>query len=148
MYAADGYPVEGIAMAEGWLSPPGELAAWTAIADGAAVAHVSVGVADPSDAISRVWSQTTGQDADCLIVPARLFVDPLARSLGIGGRLMSEVARYAARTGRPIAFDVMLKDRAAIRLYERAGCIRIGEFDYTHSDGQTERAAVYAVPGP
>jgi ribosomal protein S18 acetylase RimI-like enzyme len=45
-----------------------------------------------------------------------------------------------------MAFDVMLKDQAAIRLYEATGCKRLGIIDHHHSDGKTEPAAVYVAP--
>lgn len=145
VHAVDGYPVEGVADPEAWLSPVGELCAWTALVDDVPAAHVSVGAADPDDEVSRTWRRVTTGDLDRLAVPARLFVDPQWRDLGIGTKLMSRVQQFASSSNRALAFDVMLKDRAAIRLYEQAGCRRIGEFIYRHSDGQQERAAVYVA---
>jgi hypothetical protein len=45
-----------------------------------------------------------------------------------------------------MAFDVMLKDRDAIRLYEAIGCQRLGTITHEHGDGQFEPAAVYGAP--
>ncbi|GAB3443608.1 hypothetical protein GCM10027570_11780 [Streptomonospora sediminis] len=46
-----------------------------------------------------------------------------------------------------VVLEVLEKDRAAIRLYERMGRIRIGTF--THAFGEVQRAPalVYALPG-
>jgi ribosomal protein S18 acetylase RimI-like enzyme len=45
-----------------------------------------------------------------------------------------------------IAFDVMLKDRAAIRLYERLGAKSVTDLMHHFGDGLSEPAAVYVVP--
>lgn len=59
---------------------------------------------------------------------------------------MSAVHKHALDHDLELAFDVMLKDQAAIRLYEQAGCLRIGTFTHHHGDGLAEPAAVYVVP--
>ncbi|SHW12946.1 Uncharacterised protein [Mycobacteroides abscessus subsp. abscessus] len=46
-----------------------------------------------------------------------------------------------------VAFDVMLKDRDAIRLYEKLGYQRLGTVAHEHGGGKTEEAAVYCLPG-
>lgn len=76
----------------------------------------------------------------------RLFVDPQHRHRGDGSLLIQ--APYAFASGRELAlaFDVMLKDRDAIRLYERLGCQLLGTIVHEHSDGQAEPAAVYVAP--
>jgi hypothetical protein len=47
---------------------------------------------------------------------------------------------------RSVAFDVMKKDRAAIRLYEQMGAIPIGDITHHHSQGLNEPAVVYIAP--
>lgn len=59
---------------------------------------------------------------------------------------MRAAVEHAHGHGLAVAFDVMLKDRAAIRLYEAAGSQRIGTLNRQHGDGWSERAAVYVVP--
>lgn len=39
----------------------------------------------------------------------------------------------------------MEKDRAAIRLYERMGAVRLAAIAHNHSNGRIEPAAVYIV---
>ncbi|MBE1876161.1 acetyltransferase [Myceligenerans pegani] len=59
---------------------------------------------------------------------------------------MEAAVEFARSRGLAIAFDVMLKDRAAIRLYERLGAQHITDLTHHYGDGLTEPAAVYAVP--
>jgi ribosomal protein S18 acetylase RimI-like enzyme len=98
-----------------------------------------------SDDAARVWHEHTGGDVDRLAIPVRLFIDPSHRGSGAGRLLMEAATTYAKARGLAIAFDVMLKDRAAIRLYERLGAQRIATLTHHYGDGLTEPAAVYAV---
>lgn len=59
---------------------------------------------------------------------------------------MEAAVDFARTRGLDIAFDVMRKDRAAIRLYERLGAVHIADLTHRYGDGLTEPAAVYAVP--
>ena len=59
---------------------------------------------------------------------------------------MEAAVDFARTRGLAIAFDVMLKDRAAIRLYERLGAVHIATLTHHYGDGLTEPAAVYVVP--
>ena len=47
--------------------------------------------------------------------------------------------------GLAIALDVVLKDRAAIRLYERLGAERISDINHRYGDGLTAAGAVYVI---
>ncbi len=98
------------------------------------------------DDAARIWQQHIGQDIDHLAIPARLFVDSDHRHQRAGLFLLHEVQAHARHRQLAIAFDVMLKDHAAIRLYETLGCVRIGTITHAHSQGQAEPAAVYATP--
>jgi ribosomal protein S18 acetylase RimI-like enzyme len=53
---------------------------------------------------------------------------------------------FARGEGRAVAFDVMLKDRDAIRLYESLGCKLLGQITHHHSDGLEEPALVFVAP--
>ena len=83
-----------------------------------------------------------------MAIPVRLFVDPEHRGLGAGKQLMTTALQYTHAQGLILVFDVMLKDRAAIRLYETLGCLLLDTIDHHHGDGQVERAAVYLAPSP
>ncbi|MET7772994.1 GNAT family N-acetyltransferase [Nocardia sp. NPDC005366] len=146
VHARDRYPVEGVARAEDWVAPDRELAAWTALHEGQPIGHVSVTQADPDSEVAILWQQHTEGAIERLAIPVRLFVDPDHRNTGVGRMLLAAVGQYASRRNLAIAFDVMLKDRDAIRLYEDLGCRRIGEVVHQHSGGETEPAAVYLAP--
>jgi GNAT superfamily N-acetyltransferase len=146
VYEADGYPVEGVADPEAWLTPPREIAAWTAAFGGHPIGHISLTEAGPEDDAACLWAARTKADYSEAAVPVRLFVDPARRALGAGNQLMLAAHQHATSLGKRLVFDVMLKDQRAIRLYEALGCELLGTITHHHSDGLTEPAAVYLAP--
>ncbi|MFI9488060.1 GNAT family N-acetyltransferase [Promicromonospora sp. NPDC052451] len=145
VHAQDGYPVEGVADPEGWLRHDRELQSWTAVEDGLPIGQVALIRAVPEDDAARAWREHSHGDIDRLAIPARLFVDPGHRGTGAGQLLMEAVFGFARARGLAIAFDVMLKDQAAIRLYERLGAVRIADLTHHYGDGLNEPAAVYVA---
>lgn len=145
VHAVDGYPVEGVADPEGWLAPPRELASWTAELDGTPVGQISLTRPDESDDAAKLWTQSTGGSVVEIVVPVRLFVDPPHREQGAASALMRAAHKFAADHGKRLVFDVMLKDQAAIRLYEAVGCERLGTIEH-HLGANTVPAAVYLAP--
>jgi GNAT superfamily N-acetyltransferase len=145
VHAKDGYPVEGVADPEGWLRHPNELENWTAVEDDQPIGQITLTRAVPEDDAARAWQEHTGVDIDRLAIPVRLFVHPDHRGTGAGRLLMEAALEFARTRGLAIAFDVMLKDRAAIRLYERLGAQHIADLTHHFGDGLTEPAAVYVV---
>lgn len=149
VHARDGYPVEGVDDPESWIAPPAELAAWTAVYGAEAIGHVALADARDTDDAAVLWQRTTGGEVGQLAILARLFVDPDHRNVGAGYLLMGAARRFADEHHLAIAFDVMLKDRDAIRLYEKLGYQRLGAIVHEHSGGKAEEAAVYYLPdGP
>ncbi|RIS48157.1 GNAT family N-acetyltransferase [Mycobacteroides abscessus] len=146
VHARDGYPVEGVDDPEAWIAPPAELAAWTAVYAAEPIGHVALSRARDTDDAAILWRRSTGGDVSQLAILARLFVDPGHRNLGAGAQLMEAAHRYAEEHDLTVAFDVMLKDRDAIRLYEKIGYQRLGTVSHEHSGGKAEEAAVYALP--
>lgn len=146
VHASDGYPVEGVSNPEAWLTPATEIASWTAEYEGKPIGQISLAQATTDDDAAQVWADATGGDIPDLTIPVRLFVDPNHRMLGVGRDLMLTAGAYALQHGRPVAFDVMIKDARAIKLYESLGCKRLGTIEHRHSDGMTEPAAVYVAP--
>ncbi len=146
VHARDGYPVEGVDDPESWITPPSELAAWTAVHGAEIIGHISLTRAHHTDDAAILWQRATGGDLSQLAIPVRLFVDPRHRNLGAGSLLLRAARRFADEHHLAMAFDVMLKDRDAIRLYENAGCQRLGTIVHEHSGGKTQPAAVYLVP--
>jgi len=123
---ADGYPPRGPIDLATFLSPPQQLAAWVADADGAVVGHVSLhrtGAAVTVAAAARYLGVAPGDVA----VVARLMVGPGARRSGAGRRLLDTAAAEARRRGLHPVLDVATELEAAVALYERAGWERAGE---------------------
>lgn len=145
VHALDGYPVEGVADPEGWLRHIHEIRSWTAVEGDQPIGQVTLTRATSEDDAARVWRDHTSGDVDRLAIPVRLFVDPDHRGNGAGRLLMEAAFEFARTRGLDVAFDVMLKDQAAIRLYERLGAQRIANLTHQYGDGFTEPAAVFAI---
>jgi GNAT superfamily N-acetyltransferase len=148
VHTVDGYPVEGVTDPAAWLHHPHELQSWTAEVAGHPVGQITLAHATADDDAARVWHERTGGDIGRLALPVRLFVDPDHRGAGAGRLLMRTAAEHARSLNRSVAFDVMKKDRTAIRLYERMGAIPIGDITHHHSHGLNEPAVVYIAPTP
>ncbi|GAB3172344.1 hypothetical protein GCM10027059_41880 [Myceligenerans halotolerans] len=146
VHELDGYPVEGVADSEVWLRHDQELRSWTALKNDTPIGQITLTRAEADDDAARAWHEHTGGDIDRLAIPARLFVDPDHRGGGVGRLLMRTALDYARAQGLAIAFDVMLKDHAAIRLYLSLGAQHIVDLTHHYGDGLTEPAAVYVMP--
>ncbi len=147
VHAVDGYPVEGVEHPRAWLTPSRQLAAWTALVSHAPVGHVALAKASRDDDAAAMWLRSgAGGELESVAIPVRLFVDPEYRRLGAAKQLMAAAYQYAHAHRLVLVFDVMLKDQAAIHLYETLGCRRLGTIDHRHGDGLVEPAAVYVAP--
>lgn len=147
VHAVDGYPVEGVEHPEAWLTPPRQLAAWTALVADTPIGHIALAKATRDDDAAAMWLRyAPGNELDNVAIPVRLFVDPEHRRLGAAKQLMAAILEYADAHGLVLVFDVMLKDRTAIHLYETLGCHRLGTIEHRHGDGLIEPAAVYLAP--
>lgn len=144
VHEANGYPVEGVSDPVGWLTPATLINAWVAELDGRVVGHVSLAAGDGEDA-AKLWRKQSGSE-ESLAALERLFVAPEARGQGLGDRLVQVAMEEADRLGLRLVLDVMTKDQAAIRLYERLGWIRIGEISHGVPDGSTVPAFGYVAP--
>ncbi|QEU97590.1 GNAT family N-acetyltransferase [Streptomyces kanamyceticus] len=144
VHAADSYPVEGVDDPRGWLSPKGLIQAWVAEADSRIVGHVAISQAQAEEAVSlyREQAHTEAQVG----VLARLFVMPQARKRAVGERLVRAAVEYAHTNDLRLVLDVMTKDKAAIRLYERMGWQSIGDASHAYGEGQQMRAVCYVSP--
>lgn len=145
VHDTDGYPVEGVADPVQWLTPPDVIRAWVAELSGQIVGHVAISRPQGEDAVSR-WLEQSGDPEERVAVLARLFVRRQARGHAIGERLMTAATDYAQRHGLRLVLDVMTKDRAAIRLYERLGWQPLGDTTHSFGDGQEIPAVCYVSP--
>ncbi|MBR8745147.1 GNAT family N-acetyltransferase [Nocardiopsis sp. MG754419] len=141
VHAKDGYPVEGVDDALGWLTPDGLVGAWVAESDGEVVGHLCVTGEGGEDA-ARLWQARGGWPVGVL---ARLFVHPDARGRSLGERLTVAAMKDARERGTRLVLDVMEKDRAAIRLYEKLGWERLGEISHVIAD---RRVPAFAYVSP
>ncbi|RSN91151.1 GNAT family N-acetyltransferase [Streptomyces sp. WAC 05379] len=147
VHDTDGYPVEGVNDPETWLTPPDLLAAWVAVLDQRVVGHVALSHPHGEDAVS-LWLEQSQDTEGQVAVLARLFVTPEARHGAIGKQLMQAATNHAGEHGRRLVLDVMAKDTAAMRLYERLGWRRIGTAKHTYGAAQQIEAICYVSPAP
>lgn len=102
----------------------GELATWTALADGRPVGHVAV--LEASDELfGPHWERAHGLPADRLGVMSTLFVDPNVRGAGLGRRLHDVSVGWLREQGRGPCLDVVPVHTGALRLYESVGWVEV-----------------------
>lgn len=147
VHAADGYPVEGVDDPHAWLSPPGLLAAWVALLDDAVVGHALVTTPKSGDAAVEAWTAQGGEPSR-IAVGGRLFVAPAGRGHDLGTRLAQTLTDWAANEGYDLVGDVMEKDQAALRIYERIGWRRIGTAMHATGHGTEVPALLFVRPAP
>lgn len=145
VHKTDGYPVEGVRQAAAWLKPSGLIRAWVAEFRGDIVGHCLVASPDGEEA-AEMWREQSGEEFERIAVLGRLFVIREARSISAGRALVQAAQDWASRQGLTLVLDVMEKDTAAMRLYERLGWRRIGEAVHEFGEGQQTRAACYVAP--
>ncbi|MFF9183263.1 GNAT family N-acetyltransferase [Streptomyces misionensis] len=145
VHGTDGYPVEGVEDPEAWIKSEAVMAAWIAEGDGKAVGHVAV-MKPQGEAAAALWIKQSGDSEDHVGVLARLFVVRAARKQAAGQRLIEAAVTYARNHGLRLVLDVMTKDAAAIRLYERLGWRKIGETLHHFGNGKTIPAVCYVAP--
>ncbi|MGW4343795.1 N-acetyltransferase family protein [Streptomyces sp. NPDC004690] len=145
VHATDGYPVEGVENPENWLRSADVIAAWIAQSEKGVVGHVAVMKPHGEEAV-RMWVSQSGEDERNIAVLARLFVVKDARGRATGEKLMKAAMEYAQRSNLRLVLDVMVKDRAAMRLYERLGWSRIGDAKHRYGNGQEIDAVCYVAP--
>ncbi|QOV41002.1 GNAT family N-acetyltransferase [Streptomyces ferrugineus] len=146
VHATDGYPVEGVAHPEAWLRSDEVLASWVAESGRRIVGHVAVMRPRGEGAVS-LWTEQSGADEHRIGVLARLFVVRDARGRTVGERLVMTAMDYGLSHNRRLVLDVMVKDTAALRLYERLGWLRTGGTMHRYGNGQHIEAICYVAPG-
>lgn len=145
VHATDGYPVEGVAHPEAWLRSDDVLASWVAETGQRIVGHVAVMQPRGEGAVS-LWTEQSGDDKHRIEVLARLFVVRDVRGHTIGEQLVRTAMGYGLSRNRRLVLDVMAKDTAAIRLYERLGWLRTGRTTHRYGNGQLIEAICFVAP--
>lgn len=146
VHRTDGYPVEGVADPIAWLTPATATAAWVGEIAGATAGHALVCAATTADDAPRLWFERTAEPPGQVLVFGRLFVGRAGRGRGVGERLVRTAMAYAGERDRRLVLDVMDKDAAAIRLYERLGWQHIGTLTHRFGEGRETGAQCYAAP--
>ncbi|MFC8526619.1 GNAT family N-acetyltransferase [Nocardia sp. NPDC057227] len=146
VHRTDGYPVEGVAEPISWLTPGNAVEAWVGEVEGAVVGHALVCAATTADDAARLWLERTAEPLTRVLVFGRLFVGTAGRNHGVGERLVRTAMAYATDRDKRLVLDVMDKDRAAIRLYERLGWQHIGTVTHHFGEGGETGAQCYAAP--
>jgi ribosomal protein S18 acetylase RimI-like enzyme len=147
VHRTDGYPVEGVEHSEAWLFPLGLRRAWVAETGGRIVGHVAVSES-ADDEVAALWHIATPAEQRPLATLARLFVLPTARRRAAGERLVQTATAYAHQHGLRLVLDVMVKDTAAIRLYQRLGWQEFGTVVHPVPGRRGVDAACYVAPDP
>ncbi|MGC9544103.1 GNAT family N-acetyltransferase [Streptomyces sp. UG1] len=147
VHATDGYPVEGVAHPEAWLRSDDVLASWVAESGQRIVGHVAVMRPRGEGAVS-LWTERSGADEHRIGVLARLFVVRDARKRTVGERLVRTAMDYGLSHNRRLVLDVMVRDTAALRLYERLGWRRTGRTATTTTTGSTSQPSATWHPEP
>ncbi|MFG3492505.1 GNAT family N-acetyltransferase [Streptomyces sp. NPDC047972] len=145
VHASDGYPVEGVADPEGWIQSANVLAAWVGELQGRIVGHVSV-MRPQGEESAAMWMEQSGEDEEHVAVLARLFVVAEARKHALGQQLMQAALEWAREHDIRLVLDVLTKDAAAIRLYQRLGWTKIGEASHIFGDNQRVDAICFVAP--
>jgi ribosomal protein S18 acetylase RimI-like enzyme len=144
--ARDGYPIflPGNDFVR-FLTRPEPLCAWVAEHDGRVVGHIALN-SETSPPVMQLARQH-GDDGGIGFV-ARLLVDPSARRLGHGARLLDHAKRAAIAHGLVPMLDVVATSSAAaaISLYRRAGWQEVGRTMFTTPDDQPIEELVFLGP--
>ena len=99
-----------------------------------------------TDAAASTWTDSKEGAGDHVAVLGRLFVLPEARGHALGEKLMRAALDHAQHEGLRLVLDVMTKDEAATRLYERLGWQRTGTTEHDNGRGQRVPAYCYVSP--
>lgn len=143
VHEIDGYPVEGVKEPMAWLQVDNSVAQWTALSDGRPVGHVSISRPTRHDSAPSQFISHNPERENRIRVVGRLFVAPSARRLGVADGLMGQAEAYGKNARSVLVLDVMEKDQAAIRLYERRGWQRLGRIDHWINAEQRVPALAY-----
>lgn len=145
VHATDGYPVEGVENARGWVELPDPIGQWTALLDGRPVGHVAL-IRPQIDMATLCSFEQVARKTYVMAELARLFVRPDARGRFIASELMETAEKFADFQGLTLVLEVLQKDSQAIRLYQKRGWIRIGASRHHVAGGGFALSVCMALP--
>ncbi|KAK5125656.1 hypothetical protein LTR85_011930 [Meristemomyces frigidus] len=126
VYAHSGYLVQGTDNAKAFLSGGSIEQAWIAEHDDQIVGHVAVSKATEDDVSVALWRKQHPNDPIAML--ERLFVHPEKLGGGIATQLIQTATARSRESGRRLVLFALIKDQAAIRLYERQGWTSFDSF--------------------
>lgn len=158
VYEQTGYPVDGPSCFEDFLDPPSDQVLYTItavlkptdpeteneqpIAGHAMIMSPSSGALNMA---SKVHLQRGGTMENHAVL-SRFFVNPAVQARGIGSKMLEEATAWGRRERKRLVLIVLEKDEGAIRLYDRAGWVRVGEYVFTNKWGTGYNAIAYLGP--
>lgn len=146
VHVADSYPKFWPPDPARWIATKREVPAWVVRDDSSTIqGHVGVQGVKPGPA-ADLWTAASGTDPELLLEVNRLFVSPAHRRQRLGEALLAEVVRYAHEQGAQPVLEVSQQGAAAIRLYERLGWRRVGEWELTVDEQR--RLPLFLYLGP
>ena len=147
IHETDGYPVLLQDDVRSFVVTGNCLAAWVYEQDGRIVGHIALHTVW-SDVVARLAATSLGRTPEDLASVSRLFVDPISRRRGLGGRLLEVATAEAHQRGLWPVLDVVTTYAPAVALYERQGWTRVGTIAEPIPNGQAIDEYVYAAPAP
>lgn len=144
VHAHSGYPVQGCDNAKAFLTGGPIEQAWIAEQDSQIVGHVAVSKATEDDVSVALWRKQHPDSPVALM--ERLFVHPEKLGGGIATRLIQTASSWSRDAGCRLVLFALVKDQAAMRLYERLDWTRFGEAVYQWGDGGQMDAVCFVGP--
>ena len=147
-----GYPQTPPGLAMTFLRRDGELAAFSALIDGAPVGHVSVLSAVGMDhgdggAVTAAWCEAHGLPPERLGVLSAIFVGLAGRGHRLGHRLMEAAEQWCAANGYAPCLDSQPLPRSgAARLYRERGWVLVAQVDATWREEGSPLIDVMVLP--
>lgn len=144
VHKLDGYPVEGLDDLQSWLLSGNTLQAWVAEHNGQIVGHAVVNKPGEGDEMAAAGREK--HPSETFAILARFFVGPTARNRGVARQLVEAAVEWSRENGLRLVLEVLVKDQAAMRLYERLGWIQIRRTQFHFGDNQQMQSFYYVAP--
>ncbi|KAF4549509.1 Hypothetical protein D9617_21g097300 [Elsinoe fawcettii] len=156
VHAESGYPVQGIDNPVKFLSDEAVVKAWTLTTpDDRPVGHCIVSEISSQDQRLVKWAEYLWKINDAsytnskarFLSLGRVFIDPSVHGRGGGEKLVQQALEWTSGVlMRRLVLNVLIKDQAAIALYDRLGWTRYGEGAFVNAEGEKFKQVFYVSP--
>lgn len=144
VYAASGYPVEGVADPEKKLCSGDFEQVYVAERDGKILGHAAICAATEDDLAIPMWKQAHPDEHVATL--GKLFTDPDQQGGGVATQLVEKAIEWSREAKARLVLFVLIKDQPAIRLYQRLGWVEFGTATYHYGDGEHMESICFASP--